>query len=223
MRRALIILGTGGNTFDVLDLIDALNADAAVWDVHGFLDDTRPSGSEYLGLPVLGPLPVAHNYLGCLFINTIGSDQNFARRARIIASSGLESRHFVTLVHPVSAVSNRAIVGVGACINYGVSVGGRATVGDHVLLGPGAIVGHDAVIGDHSIVAPGAVISGGVVVGRSCYIGAGATVRQHIQIGEQSLVGMGAVVLRDVEAGQTVVGNPARTLSRNSTEEENPW
>lgn len=209
MRKRLIILGTGGSALDVLDVVDALNACGDCWEVAGFLDDGRPAGEAHMGLPVLGPLSMATQFPECVFINTIGSDRNHKIRAAILATARQQRERFVTLAHPQASVSPRAKLGVGVCVNYGVSIGGRAAIGDHVYIGPSAIIGHDSVIGDYSIVAPGAVVSGFVNVGESCYLGAGAAIRQSIQVGARSLIGMGAVVVRNVEANVTVVGNPA--------------
>lgn len=216
MANSLIILGTGGSALDVADVVDSLNTDGEAWETVGFLDDVKLVGSQHMGLPILGPLSDASQYIDCLFINTIGSDLNFRSRATIIASCGLEKQRFSTLVHPKASVSPRARLGVGVCVNYGVSIGGGVLIGDHVYIGPGAIIGHDTVIGQYSIVAPGAIISGFVEIGSSCYIGAGATVRQRVCIGDRSLVGMGAVVVRNVETGVTVIGSPAGIYRRNT-------
>ncbi|TNC16096.1 sugar O-acyltransferase [Methylobacterium terricola] len=216
MQRPLIILGTGGNALDILDLVESRPGHApSPWRVAGFLDDARPEGERVAGLPVLGPLAAARRLAETgdgAFVNAIGSDASHRERLRIIAGTGLDRPHFATLVHPGAAVSSRVIVGPGSCIHYGASIGGNVVIGAHVTIGPGATVGHDTVIGDGAVLAPGCIVSGFVRIGRSCYVGAGSAVRQRVTIGERALVGLGAVVLRDVPAGATVVGNPARTL-----------
>jgi sugar O-acyltransferase (sialic acid O-acetyltransferase NeuD family) len=212
MTRSLVILGTGGGAHDILDVIEATNATSSTWEVAGFLDDDRASGSQHLGFKVLGRLGDAACLEGHYFINVIGSDKSYRRRPEILTSTGFVRERFATLVHPAALISSRVRLGHGTCIGFGVSVGGGALVGDHVTLCPGSIIGHDSVIEDYAIVAPGAVISGLVRLGRNCYIGAGAMIRQRLQIGEQSLVGMGAVVTRDVEGRSIVLGNPARSV-----------
>jgi sugar O-acyltransferase (sialic acid O-acetyltransferase NeuD family) len=214
MGRPLIILGTGGNAYDVLDIVEAINADAATWEVAGFLDDARPIGSEHLGLPILGKISDAPRFAREWFINAIGSDASFARRPQILAGTGLSPDRFATLVHPSASISSRARLGRGIYANCGVSVAGNVSVGDHVALGPGCIVGHDSSIGGFSMLAPAAVISGFVRIGTACYAGAGALVKQRVTIGDGVLIGMGAVVTRDVAPATVVVGCPARAMPR---------
>ena len=210
MTRPLVILGTGGTAYDLLDIIEAINAKKPTWELIGFLDDVQPVGSRHLGLVILGSLREAVKFGKCFFANVIGSDKSYRHRPEVLASTGLEPSRFATLVHPASSVSSRARLGHGVVVNPNVVVGGGVVIGDHVLLCPGCIVGHETTIGDYSILAPGAVISGRVCVEPVCYVGARAVVRQKLRIGTRALVGMGAVVVHDVGPGEMVIGVPAR-------------
>ena len=214
VTRRLILIGTGGSAYDVLDIVNAINSQSALWEIAGFLDDSRPVGSKHLGFPVLGVLRDAQRFSGCSFINVIGSDASYRRRLEIVQSTTLESHRFTSLVHPQASVSHWARLGQGVYVAFGASIGGGVVVGNHVSFSPASVIGHDAVVADGALVAPGAVISGFVKVGRCSYIGAGATIRQRLAIGAEALVGMGAVVTKDVPQGATVVGNPARELLR---------
>lgn len=123
MSLPLVILGTGGSVYDVLDIIESINAIAPSWEVIGFLDDARPAGTWHLDLEILGPLDEADLMHGHTFVNAIGSDKTFRRLPRILASTGLTADRYPTLVHPAASVSSRARLGQGVTVNYGVSVG----------------------------------------------------------------------------------------------------
>lgn len=220
MPRRLAILGASGNALDVLDLVAALNAAGSGWQVAGMFDDA--AGSSFAGIPVLGPLAAAGKLsapgarlAGTSFVLAVGSDQSHAKRASILARTGLSDIDFATLVHPAAAVSDRATLEPGCCIGFGASVGGRCRLGAHAWVGPCAIIGHDSVIDPFAILAPRATISGSVRVGTCAYIGSGAVVRQGLSIGARALVGLGAVVVKDVPPDATVIGNPARHLQRH--------
>src|SRR5207237_4161037 len=105
--RPLIILGTGGNAYDVLDIVDAINGSAPSqqqWEVTGFLDDARAAGTEFVGRPILGRLAEAGRFARESFVNAIGSDASYSRREAIIASTGVALDRFATLVHPGAGV-----------------------------------------------------------------------------------------------------------------------
>lgn len=219
MSRPLIILGTGGNALDFLDVVEAINGVIPTWDLVGFLDDGREPGSTYHDIEVLGPIARATEFRRCWFVNAVGSDKSYRRRPDVVAATGLSDQYFATLIHPGASVSRRSRVGAGTVVNVGASVGGEVEIGRHATLGPNCTIGHNAVIDDFAVVAPGAVVSGSVRLGRGCYVGAGAAVKQMVEIGAGALVGLGAVVTRDVPERATVIGNPARPLSRRAMAE----
>jgi len=218
MLKQLVIIGTGGSALDVLDIVEAINDRQPTWEVAGFLDDVKPTGSIHCGCRVIGPIrsespPRDERIADSMFVNVIGSDRNYHQRQAILASSGIPPERFATLIHPSAVISSRARLGYGVCVNAFASVGGNVHVGDQVWLGVGCVVGHDTTIGDFSIVAPGAVLSGFVRVGPSCYVGSRSAVRQRVGIGEAALVGLGAAVVADVPPAAAVVGVPARPMS----------
>src|SRR5688572_22397222 len=107
MTRPLVILGSGGNALDVLDVVDAVNARFRTWEVVGVLDDPRPPGPCH-GLAVLGTPADAARMWDCWFVNAVGEERTFRRRPRLAAATGVPAERFATLVHPLAAVSPRA-------------------------------------------------------------------------------------------------------------------
>ena len=213
--QPVIILGTGGNSRDILDTIHDVNDRAAtpVYACRGFLDDAAARwGTRIHGVPVLGPLTSAPEHPDCAFVNGIGAPTNFWQKAEIIAKTGAAPEHFLTLIHPSASVSRTATLGRGVVIFQQVVITTHVTIGHHVIILPHSVVSHDAVIGDYTCLAGGVCLSGEVQVGASCYLGTNSSVIGRATIGAGCLIGMGSCVLRSVPPNSVVVGNPARFL-----------
>jgi sugar O-acyltransferase (sialic acid O-acetyltransferase NeuD family) len=215
--QGLIILGTGGNAVDIVDLVHDLNAASRSpqYDCVGFLDDNPALwGMAWHGVPVLGPLAKAADLIEYRFINGIGSPGNFWRKDSILRACGLTPDRFVTLVHPTAVISRSATLGTGVVLFPHVTVCSNARIGNQVCVLPNSVVSHDVAIGDYTCVAGGVCISGGAQIGARCYLGSGSTLIGGIDVGDGSLVGMGSVVVREVPPNAVVAGNPARLLRR---------
>lgn len=210
-RRRVVILGASGNALDILDIIDTLGAP---WQAAGVLDDGRTQGDSFAGQPILGLLADAAALADVGFVNGIASERTHRRKLQIIAGTGLDEARFVTLIHPLAALSRSATIGHGSCIGPGCAVSGLVKIGPHAWLGSHAVIGHECVLGAGVTVAPSATLAGGVTLGAQAYVGTGAVLRPGITVGEGALIGMGAVVLKNVPAGATVFGNPARLLAQ---------
>ena len=117
-------------------------------------------------------------------------------------------------VHPT------AVVGEGAVLCQFTVVSAHAKVGKFFHLNHHGYVSHDCVVGDYVTFAPGVHCNGTIQIDDMAYVGARAVIHQAtpdrpLRIGRNAIVGMGAVVLRSVADGTTVVGNPARRLSKD--------
>ena len=55
MTRPLVILGTGGSAYDLLDIVEAINAVQPTWEPIGFLDDAPTGGHPPPGAGDSGP------------------------------------------------------------------------------------------------------------------------------------------------------------------------
>jgi sugar O-acyltransferase (sialic acid O-acetyltransferase NeuD family) len=215
MTKKIIILGTGGNSLDILDtLLDINDARGELeYECAGFLDDDASKwGQQIAGARVLGALNTASEYADSFFVNGIGSVTNFRRKREIISQTGLPRDRFESLVHPTARVSRTARLGRGVVIFQNVTVTNRVTIGDHVIVLPATVISHDDVIGAYTSIAGGVCVSGNVRVGEGCYLGSNATLKDGIKVGDLALIGMGSVVLNDVASGSVMAGNPARLL-----------
>ena len=213
--KKIIILGTGGNSLDILDAVAAINRVAGQPAYHclGFLEDNREMhGTEICGLRVLGSLADAARFPDCVFVSGIGSPASFWRKKEFMDKTGLPLERFETIVHPQASVSSLAKLGRGVVVLPGASIAACAEIGNHAIILQGSIISHHCRIGDYGCIASGACLSGNVEVAPFCYIGANASVRNGIKIGTRALVGIGSVVVKDVLENTVVAGNPAKYL-----------
>lgn len=195
-------------------VLDSL-VDEAELDVVGLLDDWPENAERTIGpLRVLGgsaelPALAADGIEGVLL--GFGAAQGREGIVRAVEDAGLA---LPTLVHPSAYVSPGASLEAGVQVLPQASVNTGARIGRGALVNSGAIVEHDVEVGDFSVVDPGAVLAGRVRVGAAAEIGSGAVLIPDVEVGAGAIVGAGAVVIRPVEEGETVVGVPARPVSR---------
>jgi len=107
----------------------------------------------------------------------------------------------------------------------------EASVGDRVYIGSGCIVGRVAIENDVLIASKVSIPSGRhqhqmscsqgasrevnyeqLTIGQGAWIGEGAMILASV--GEKSVVGAGSVLVKSIDANVTVVGNPAREISK---------
>jgi sugar O-acyltransferase (sialic acid O-acetyltransferase NeuD family) len=213
--KKLIILGTGGNSIDILDAVHERNAHSKIpqYECIAFLDDDPQQwGKEIWGVQVLGPLESAPNYPDAYFVNGIGSERNFWKKAAIIAKTRVSLDRFETIVHPTASVSRMATLSQGVVVLQQVTIANQARIGHHVIILPNSVISHDVVIGDYTCITGGVCISGRVTIGRACYLGTHSAIIGGVKLGNACLIGMGAVIRHDVPEHAAMVGNPATIL-----------
>src|SRR5215470_7267574 len=134
------------------------------------------------------------------------------------------------LLERLAAVGNGAVIrppfhcdygfnislGAGVFLNFNCVILDvvAVSIGDKTQIGPGVQI----LTADHPR-DPAERLSGlefgrPIAIGRNVWIGGAAVILPGVTIGDDAVIGAGAVVTRDVPSGMTVVGNPARQVSR---------
>lgn len=213
MERVLV-LGAGGFSREVLDVVLAKRAAGEELEPLGFVDDSRDSwGTRLNGFLVLGGLDWLESQKDEQIRVICGIGNPAARKGMVSRAKDIGAS-FTNLVHPSAVMTEFVTMGSGVVVTAGCILTNQITIGNHVHLNLGATVGHDCQIADLCTIAPGVHLSGNVRLGEGCDIGTGAVILQGVTIGQWSIVGAGAVVTKDIPPHTTSVGVPAKVIRR---------
>lgn len=125
-----------------------------------------------------------------------------------------------------SIVLDDVEIGEGSVLCHFTQLTSNIRIGKQFHANIYSYVAHDCVIGDFVTFAPKVQCNGNVHIEDHAYIGTGAIIKQGtpakpLIIGKGAIVGMGAVVTKSVAAGVTVIGNPARPLTKEGLRNRN--
>jgi len=220
-QRNLVIVGAGGFGSEVLWVARDMNESGRhsfQWNVLGFADD-NPSrkGETYDGLPVLGTSEeVARDIApGAWFHGAIGTNRQRQKAAIFFESRGLQA---ATLIHSSVVIGPGASIGEGTYIGALSVIAPQAVIGRHVLINTQVGVGHHSVTGDFAQLCPGAKVNGGCILDRLAFVGSNAVIHPYKRVGESATIGSSSYVIRSVEPHVTVMGVPARIISKPATD-----
>ena len=107
-------------------------------------------------------------------------------------------------------IENNVVIGNNVTVKCGVQLWDGLRIGNDVFIGPNATFCNDKhpKSGNRDYECKQTIVEDDVS------IGANATILPGIRLGRGCVVGAGAVVTKDVAAGATVVGNPAKEISK---------
>lgn len=207
----LAIFGASGQGKEVREIADYQNAITRRWDRIIFIDDNKPEG-EFMGLEMIQLNTALEKYNDIEFVIAVGEPKTKRKIYERLLSLNAE---FGRVISPDSQISPYCKLGKGLVIKRGAIISADAVIGDNTTIQSYACIGHDAKIGKHCQISTHVDIGGQTVVGDCVFVGLNAPVRELLTIGDNAIISAGAVVLKNVDENVTVMGNPARVISRN--------
>jgi sugar O-acyltransferase (sialic acid O-acetyltransferase NeuD family) len=205
MDRALYIFGAGAHAEVVAELAEILD-----YSVKAFIVSSPPE--SFFPQPWVLEDELDWSRIS-LAVVAIGDNST---RERVVGRIKERAPHvsLPSLIDPSARISPSSTVNEGTLIMAAAVIQTSTCIGPFTIINTGAIIEHHCKVGRFAHIAPGATLGGEVSVGEGAFVGLGAVVLPRLTVGNRAILGAGAVALADIVDDMTLVGVPARPLTR---------
>ena len=206
--KNIIIIGAGGHSSVIIEIIESMIENGHEIQIKGLLDDS-PYRKEFMGYKVLDKVENANVYndKNTEYIIAIGNN-NIRKK---ISNTHSNLKYF-RAIHPTAIISKSSSINEGTVVMPRAVINANSEIGSHVIINTGAIIEHDNKIGSFSHISPGATLCGGVNIGEETHIGANSTIIQYKNVGSRTIIGAGSTVTKDIGSDVIAVGSPAKII-----------
>ncbi len=181
MKSEIIILGAGGHTRSLIDVIEL----EGNYKIAGIIDNELDLGSRVLNYEVIGRDEDLKELREKYKYAIIGVGQIKTPTTRIKLFTLLKSLNYTlpTIISPRAYVSKYAFIDEGTVVMHDVLVNSGTKVGRNCIINSKALIEHDVTIKDHCHISTAAVINGGVSIKEGSFIGSNSVAREYIEVG----------------------------------------
>ncbi|MDX5894163.1 hypothetical protein [Rubrobacter radiotolerans] len=181
-----MIVGAGGYGRLALDVLIAGGLESKVL---GFYDDSHAIlPPKVRGVPILGDVAMLKSMLSIEGAHVVVAITDAGTRLKVANSIRALGGSFFCASHPLSYVSEAAVVGDGSVLAAGAVVHPDAAVGSHSFIGPGAVIDRDAEVGAGAWISAGAVVGSGARVGAKVVLGINSSVERKATVPSEAVI-----------------------------------
>lgn len=210
--KNIYILGVGHNTPVLIELAE-LNG----YNIKGLYHyEEGMTGQTICGYPIIGTytdLFSKNDLKDMYFALSMGNNKvRCDLYHQIINKKGL----IPSLIHPTASVSKYATIEEGVVIQANATIQPDATIKKNTVISFNVGITHNTTIEEGCYIAGKSIVGAYVHIKEQAFIGMGSTIvsGKVPYIGSNAIIGAGSVVIKAVKENTTVVGNPAKELSK---------
>lgn len=211
MKQKIIIIGAGGHSRSVLDILLQNNE----FDILGCIDSEYPNIKnvpKMKEIPIIGRDDDLEKFyeqgVRGIFV-AIGDNKLRKKLFDKVINIGFSP---INVISKNAIISDRAQIGQGICIMPGTVINVNSIIGDNSIINTKVSIDHDCIIGKSCHIAPGSTLSGSISVGEGTHIGTGSSIIDKIKIGSWTFVGGGSVIVSDLDSNTMYYGTPAQKI-----------
>jgi len=216
--KDIYIIGAGGHGREIVDTIQAINADSSVYRIAGFIDDDESKHGKYINeIEILGGtdflLEMSKSTSDIGAIIAVAGPQSKEKIARKLEGSV----NWENIIHPTALISPNTQIGKGNNIQALSIINANARIMDHCLINACTDIGHETVIENYVSIMKKCDITGNCHLHERVFVASSVCIVPGCRIAIDVTLGAGSVVTKSVETpGITAIGNPARIKGDNS-------
>lgn len=203
----IIIIGAATALLEVVDLIDAINAEKKRYTIIGALDDNAALHNTAVeGIPVLGGLSLAKTLPETTqFVFAISAYRLRIKRIDIFTALSLPRERFATLIHPRADISKTATLGHG-CTVYSYSyIAPKAVLEDFSIVYSQAFISAHARLCEFSMVGGQAFIGANATLEPGAFAGAKSCLSERRTMGRGAMLGLNSTSYANIPANTIFV------------------
>lgn len=220
MKKIIIIGGKGTAVVIAEQIKNAITKCGMDLEILGFAFDDESFGDEINGLPILSKTynvyeKYKHN-TDVFFIYQLYRSDLIKERVKLRQSYGIPAERYINFIHPTATVSESVKMGYGNIVLANNILNPNVEIGSFNTFNSNCLLGHDTNMGDNNFFAAHSVIGAFNKIGSGNFFGLNCSVKGFLEIGNFNITGMASNVVKNVGANKTLVGNPAKEMSKQT-------